>query len=104
MTTHRSLITATLLAASALTLSSPPALARIVCNEYGECWRVHGRYAYRPDWGLPTRPYNWRWREEEPYGWREQEDRGYWRPPPLRFTPFGQDKSLNDSVSDRRTP
>jgi hypothetical protein len=61
MTTHSRLITATLFATSALALSSPPALARIVCNDQGQCWRVHGHYEHRPDWG-----------------WREQEGRGYW--------------------------
>jgi hypothetical protein len=77
MTTHSRLIMAMLLAAGALILSSPPALARIICNEWGECWRVHEHYTYHPDWGF--RPYNWRGREEEPHGWREQEGSGYWR-------------------------
>jgi hypothetical protein len=80
MTTKGSLIAATLLAVGALAVSSPGAQARIVCNEEGECWHVHG-HAYGL-WGLPIPP-DWRWREGEyrgwrERGWREHEGRGHW--------------------------
>jgi hypothetical protein len=72
MTFRTNLAVATLLAAGTLTLSSPPAMAQIVCDEWGECWQVHRHYGYGSEW---MHPY-WRWGEERHHGWREQE--GLW--------------------------
>src|SRR5260370_8064092 len=79
MTLLKRLIALTFLATSALALSSPAALARIVCNDEGACWHVHGDYGYRPEWRPAIPP--WRWREGEHRHWREHQDegRGDWR-------------------------
>ena len=62
MTNMKNLGGATLMAAGVLALSPSAVSARIICNEWGQCWRVHGHY--HPGWGWPVRPYPWRWQEE----------------------------------------
>jgi hypothetical protein len=78
MAFRTNLTVATLLAASTLTLSSPPAVAQIVCNERGECWRAHGHYGYRPEWGY-MHPHHWHGGEEWRHGWHEHEGNDYRR-------------------------
>lgn len=55
------------------------AMAAVVCNDDGDCWRVKEKYTYPPDvnvqiyeddWVLDTNKYKWR----EP-----GQGRGYWR-------------------------
>jgi hypothetical protein len=70
---------AALLAAGAMTMTAKPASAYIACNGEGECWHVHHRYAYHPEFGVVVHPDRWRWRHEENYRWREHPGRGYWR-------------------------
>jgi hypothetical protein len=69
MINMKSLSGATLLAAGVLALSSPAVSARVICNGWGQCWRVHGHYdlgwAWHPGWGWPDHPYPRRWQEEE---------------------------------------
>jgi hypothetical protein len=60
MTFRTNLNVATLLVAGTLTLSSPPAVAQIACNEWGECWHVQRHYGYGPEWGFNMHPYHWR--------------------------------------------
>ena len=73
MTFRTNLIVATLLATGTLTLSSPPAAAQIICNEWGRCWHPHMYHGYGSEWGHPRR-----WGEERHHGWREHQ--GYdWR-------------------------
>ena len=76
MTFRTNLIVATLMAAGTLALSSPPAVAQIICNEWGRCWHPHRHYAYGTE---RTHPYLWRWGEERHHGWREHQRYGYWR-------------------------
>jgi hypothetical protein len=89
MTLLRSLSVAALLAAGALVVAAPTALARVVCDDWGHCWHVHGRlHAYYPGGGWTYQPYppyspyqyQWGWRQNgDVYGgWGEQEGRGYW--------------------------
>jgi hypothetical protein len=75
MTFRTNLVVATLLAAGTLTLSSPPAVAQIICDEWGRCWRPQSHYGYGSEW---MHPY-WRWGEERHHSWREQEGYGYGR-------------------------
>ena len=81
MTFRTNLTVATLLAASTLALSSPPAVAQIVCNEWGRCWHPHRHYmyVYGPQWGYNMHPYHGRWGEERRHGWHEDQGNGYWR-------------------------
>jgi hypothetical protein len=76
MTFRTNLVVATLLAAGTLTLSSPPAVAQIICDEWGRCWHPHRHYGYGSEW---MRPYHWRWGEERHHGRHEHQDYGYWR-------------------------
>jgi len=54
----------------------------VACNQYGECWRVHQRYAYGPD--APITYYNSDWydthRTDEHVRWLADpdHDRGYY--------------------------
>lgn len=54
----------------------------VACNQYGDCWRVHERYAYGPD--APITYYNSDWydahRNDEHVRWRPDpdSDRGYY--------------------------
>ena len=69
-----------LLAAGTITATSTPASARVVCNRYGDCWRVHDRYDYPAALGIhfySDSYYNHRWPHRH---WRaDHEGRGYWR-------------------------
>jgi hypothetical protein len=67
------------LALSATALMTTAASARVVCNQWGECWHVRNSYAYRPEFGLVVHPDGWRWHAGEKFRWREHEGRGYWR-------------------------
>ena len=79
MTGLKSLFVAMLLAAGAVALDSPAAFARIVCNEWGQCWRVHGHYPYYPGWGgWNNGPYEWRGHEGGDWGEREGRGWGHW--------------------------
>jgi hypothetical protein len=54
----------------------------VACNQYGDCWRVHQRYAYGPD--APIIYYNSDWydahRSDAHVHWRDDpdNDRGYY--------------------------
>jgi hypothetical protein len=54
----------------------------VACNQYGDCWRVHHRYAYGPD--APVTYYNSDWydahRGDQHVHWRADpdNDRGYY--------------------------
>jgi len=54
----------------------------VACNQYGDCWRVHKRYAYGPD--APITYYKADWydahRTDEKIRWRDDpaDDRGYY--------------------------
>jgi hypothetical protein len=64
----------------------------VACNQYGDCWRVHERYAYGPD--VPITYYNSDWyaahQRDEHIHWLADpaNDRGYydrearWHPDP----------------------
>lgn len=66
--------------AGALTVSTTPSEAAVVCNSDGDCWRVRGRPAYRPDFGLRVYGDDWRWRRGENYRWRDSgRGHGYYR-------------------------
>jgi hypothetical protein len=64
-----------------LALGATTASAEIVCNEEGDCWHVHERHVYRPEFGVRVYPDSWRWRDADAprYRWREHAGRGYWR-------------------------
>jgi hypothetical protein len=79
MTILKSLPVITLLATGALVFDAPAASARIVCDEWGNCWRVHGRWhSYYPGSGWNYQPYQSRRQEDgERYGgWGEHEGHG----------------------------
>jgi hypothetical protein len=82
MTILKSLFVITLLATGALVFDTPAALPRVVCDEWGNCWRVHGHlHSYYPGWGWNYEPYqSYQWRRQddgEGYGgWGEQEGPG----------------------------
>jgi hypothetical protein len=84
MTILKSLFVMAPLAAGALVFNAPAASARIVCDEWGRCWHVHGHaHSYYTEWGWnyqPYQTYQWRWREDgEGYGgWGEHDGRGHW--------------------------
>jgi hypothetical protein len=67
--THKILF-ATLLGASGFASSASAASARIVCNDYGHCWRVGEYYDQRQEY----RPDDWWWRRHH-----MQERRDHWR-------------------------
>lgn len=73
------LAAAALLGASALTLTATSASAYVACNGEGQCWHVHHRYSYHPEFGVVIHPDNWRWGANDHYVWREHTGRGYWR-------------------------
>lgn len=56
-----------LVSAWAISLSTAPATASIVCNDEGACWHAHEAYEYPPDVGIVIHPDNWRWRNDERY-------------------------------------
>ena len=61
-----------------LALSSLNASARIVCNTDGDCWHVHGDFAYPPTAGVIIHPDDWRWKDGDRFAWKEHDGRGYW--------------------------
>jgi hypothetical protein len=67
------------LSAATLALTATGASAKVVCNQYGECWHVRHNYVYKPEFGLVVHENNWRWNASEKYRWREHSGRGYWR-------------------------
>ena len=67
------------LSAATLTLTTTAASARIVCNQWGECWHVRDNFAYKPEFGLTVHEDGWKWGAGDKYRWREHEGRGYWR-------------------------
>jgi len=72
--------------------AQPVGRTYVACNQYGDCWRVHQRYAYGPD--APIIYYNSDWyeahRSDEHVRWLADpdNDRGYydrsgaWHPDP----------------------
>jgi hypothetical protein len=69
---------AAILAGGTLALSTSSAFAWIACNREGECWHVHSRYAYHPEFGIVIHPDGWRWGATDHFVWREHAGRGYW--------------------------
>jgi hypothetical protein len=68
------------LGAGALTMSAGTASAAVVCNRDGDCWKVRGRPAYKPEFGLRTYGDDWRWKRGENYRWRKiGRGHGYYR-------------------------
>jgi hypothetical protein len=59
------------LGASALTISADEASAAVVCNRDGDCWKVRGKPAYRPEYSLRIYGDNWRWKRGDKYRWRK---------------------------------
>jgi hypothetical protein len=47
----------------------------VACNQYGDCWRVHERYAYGPD--APITYYKSDW-----YAAHQTDEHIHWRPDP----------------------
>jgi hypothetical protein len=80
MKTFAKLAFAAVVASGTLALSASSASALIACNGEGECWHVHHRYAYRPEFGVVIHPDTWRWGPGEHFVWREHPggERGYW--------------------------
>jgi hypothetical protein len=65
---------------AALVMTASAASAAVVCNDEGDCWRVHGRPSYARELRLQIYPDSWRWSRSEHYRWREPGRRhGYWR-------------------------
>jgi hypothetical protein len=62
--------------------ADPDDRSYVACNQYGDCWRVHHRYAYGPD--APITYYNSDWydahHDDEHIHWRHDpdDDRGYY--------------------------
>ena len=62
--------------------AQPAEHAYVACNQYGDCWRVHRRYAYGPD--APITYYRSDWydahQNDEHVHWLAdpQDDRGYY--------------------------
>lgn len=78
MKTALKLAAAAAMSAGLLAATTTSASAYIVCNRDGDCWHVHERYDYRPEFGLVVHSDDWRWRAHERYRWREHHGRGYW--------------------------
>jgi hypothetical protein len=80
----RNTVLGALVATGALAASATAASADVVCNRFGECWRVHERYTNYPR-NLGARFYDDAWwtrhQHNRRYHWREdrQDSRGYWR-------------------------
>jgi hypothetical protein len=66
----------------AVASADPVERTYVACNQYGECWRVHQRYAYGPD--APMTYYNSDWydahQSDANVHWRSDpgNDRGYY--------------------------
>ncbi len=70
---------ATAVVAGTLAITATPASAAVVCNRWGECWRVRNAYVYPPRLGIVIRDEAWV-RAHPHYRWRaNHEGRGYWR-------------------------
>jgi hypothetical protein len=80
----RNALLGAVVAGGVLTLSASAASADVVCNRYGDCWRVHERYTTYPRalgvrfhddawWDAHKRYHRYHWREDR------DNDRGYWR-------------------------
>ena len=57
------------------------ASAAVVCNEWGDCWKVKDRHTYPPGVNLQVYDDDWKWADNDrtKYRWREPgEGRGYW--------------------------
>jgi hypothetical protein len=83
MTIRKLLTTGTVAAAlgiGALAAMTTAAEARIVCNRFGDCWRVRDRYDYPHTLGVRVYSDDWRWHHHHGYHWRAYHGgRGYWR-------------------------
>jgi hypothetical protein len=73
------LATAAIVAAATLALTTPSAMAWIVCNRDGQCWHARQRWVYRAEYGVVVHPDTWAWRPGDRFVWREHPGRGYWR-------------------------
>ena len=70
---------ATAVVAGALAATAAPASAAVVCNRWGECWRVRNSYAYPPRLGIIIRDEAWVRAHHPHWRWRAaHEGRGYW--------------------------
>jgi hypothetical protein len=64
------------------TVANADSVSYVACNQYGDCWRVHRRYAYGPD--APITYYNSDWyaahQGDEHIHWLSdpRDDRGYY--------------------------
>ena len=64
------------------TVTSAETVSYVACNQYGECWRVHRRYAYGPD--APITYYHSDWydthQNDDHVRWLADpsDDRGYY--------------------------
>ena len=57
------------------------ASAAVVCNEWGDCWKVKDRHTYPPGVNLQIYDDDWKWADTDrtKYRWREPgAGRGYW--------------------------
>ena len=71
---------ALMISGSALALSATTSSAAVVCNSDGDCWKVRGKPAYKPDYGLRIYGDNWRWKRGDKYRWRKVgRGHGYYR-------------------------
>lgn len=75
---YKKLALSAVFAVGALAFTAATASAEIVCNPEGECWHVHGHWAYHPEWGLVVHPDGWAWGPNDHYRWHEHHGRGYW--------------------------
>src|SRR6185312_13594498 len=60
--------------------NAQPEGSYVACNQYGDCWRSHGMYAYGPD--APITYYHSDWyaahQHDEHVRWLADNDRGYY--------------------------
>lgn len=57
------------------------ASAAVVCNEWGDCWKVKERPTYPPGVNLQFYDDDWKWADTDraKFRWREpRNERGYW--------------------------
>ncbi len=65
--------------AGSLALTAPSAEAFIVCNRFGECWRVRDRLAYPEATGVVIHDDGWVFDRPDYYHWvHDHPGRGYW--------------------------
>jgi hypothetical protein len=72
------LVSAALLGAAAVAVTTTSASAYIVCNHEGECWHTAHPFRYPPN-TVYIHPEGWSWRANEHYRWHEHDGRGFWR-------------------------